>query len=75
MLSGVLNTERAIQVHIQIIRIFIKLRKIINENKDFIADMQKVKKTLKTHENAIIRIIEQMGATSVTHKKRIGFKI
>ena len=34
MLSGVLNSKRAVQVNIQIIRTFIKLREMIAGNKD-----------------------------------------
>ena len=36
MLSGVLNSETAIRVHIQIIRVFAKMRELLSTHKDFV---------------------------------------
>ena len=35
MLSSVLNSDRAVQVNIQIMRAFVKLRRILSTNKQF----------------------------------------
>lgn len=43
MLSGVLNSQRAVQVNVQIMRVFVKLRTILMEHKDLkrkIEDME-----------------------------------
>ena len=42
MLSCVLNSDRAIDVNIQIIRIFTKMKKMLLTNKDILLEMQKV---------------------------------
>ncbi|MBS1527617.1 MAG: ORF6N domain-containing protein [Bacteroidetes bacterium] len=46
MLSSVLNSEKAIQVNIQIVRIFSRLRQMINENTEIKLDIEKIKKEL-----------------------------
>ncbi len=45
MLSGVLNSQIAIQVHIQIIRIFTKLRELLLTNKDILLKLEKLERT------------------------------
>lgn len=44
MLSGVLNSDRAIQVNIQIMRTFVKLRELMTTHKDLarkLSDLEK----------------------------------
>ena len=42
MLSGVLKSEKAIQVHISIIRVFFRLREAIRTNKELAEKMEKI---------------------------------
>ena len=42
MLSGVLNSGIAIQVHIQIIRVFAKMREILFTHKDILLQLEKI---------------------------------
>jgi len=44
MLSGILNSEIAVDVNIQIIRIFIKMRKILVANKDILSKLDQLKR-------------------------------
>jgi hypothetical protein len=53
MLSGILNSSRAIAVNIQIMRAFVRLRKIITENKDILKAIQNIERHLKTHDRQI----------------------
>jgi phage regulator Rha-like protein len=46
MLSGVLNSERAIEVNIRIIRIFTKLREMLLTHKDILLKLEKIEKKL-----------------------------
>jgi len=73
MLSSVLNSERAIQVNIQIIRTFTKLRELIATHKELrqkIEEMErKYDKKFKVVFEAITRLLEVKG----TPKKPIGF--
>lgn len=46
MLSSVLNSRRAIQVNIQIIRIFTRICQIITDNTDIRLEIEKIKNKL-----------------------------
>lgn len=46
MLSGVLNSETAIRVHIQIIRVFAKMRELLLTHKDILLQLEKMEKKL-----------------------------
>ena len=46
MLSGVLNSDRAIEVNIRIIRIFTKLREMLLTHKDILLKLEKIEKEL-----------------------------
>ena len=46
MLSSVLNSETAIDVNIQIIRIFTKMRELLSSHKDILLKLEKLEKKL-----------------------------
>jgi hypothetical protein len=46
-LSGVINSDRAIKVNIQIIRLFTKMRMLLMTHKDLILKMEKVERSLE----------------------------
>jgi len=46
MLSSVLNSETAIEVNIQIIRIFTRIRQMLNEHTELRLEVEKIKKKL-----------------------------
>jgi phage regulator Rha-like protein len=50
MIASVLNNERAIQVNIQLVRVFNKLRKIILLNKGMFEELEKIKGHLSDHD-------------------------
>ena len=49
MLSSVLNSERAIQVNIQIMRIYTKLKGILLDHKDILLKLEKLERTVSKH--------------------------
>lgn len=53
MLSGVLNSDRAIQVNIQIMRIFTKLREMLVENLSLRIEVEAIKKKLVNQDKSI----------------------
>ena len=53
MLSCILNSERAIAVNIQIIRIFTKLREMIVTHKDILLQLEKLEKKVSQHNEDI----------------------
>lgn len=78
MLSSVLNSERAIEVNILIMRAFVKLREIISTNKKVETKLKEIESKLTDHDNQIIQIVElinQLLAPPESPKKKIGFTI
>ncbi len=76
MLSSVLNSERAIQVNIRIIRTFMKLRELLATNKDLkrkIEDIErKYDSQFKKHERQIktvLEVITKLGIFAQPRKK------
>jgi hypothetical protein len=85
MLSSVLNSDTAIEVNIQIIRIFTELREAVLMNKDILIKIQDLEKTLdlvdeKTEQHdadirAIFRALQELLQPSTVKPKRIGFPL
>jgi len=53
MLSSVLKSQTAIEVNIQIIRVFIKMREMLLEHKDILIKVEEIEKQLMKHDNKI----------------------
>src|SRR6266566_4465141 len=76
MLSSVLNSERAVQVNIVIIRTFIKLREILSTHKDLAERLANLERKYEEHDNelkAVFEAIRQLLAAPTAPKRRIGF--
>jgi len=77
MLSGVLNSETAIRVHIQIIRVFAKMRELLLTHKDILLQLEKIEKKLVGHDEDITLIFEylkQLLNPPQPPRRKIGFK-
>ena len=77
MLSTVLNSERAIEVNIAIMRAFVRLREIISTHKDLARKLNDLERKLGEHDEkfAIVEAIRQLMAPPATPpKRRIGFR-
>ncbi len=73
MLSSVLNSERAIKVNIQIIRIFTKLREMIDAYKELREKVEEMEKNNETNFKEIFRVIRLLIAEEEKPKGRLGF--
>ena len=60
MLASVLNSERAIQVNIQIVRIFTRMREMLASNKEILHKLEKIEHNLAEHDNHILVIFEYL---------------
>jgi len=58
MLSGVLSSPRAIQVNIQIMRAFVRLRNIFSRNKELSHKLEELEKRIEGHDADIRDIFE-----------------
>ena len=77
MLSGVLNSEIAVKVNIEIIRIFIKMRELLLSHKDILVQIEKIEKKLTKHDQDIVMIfncLKQLLNPSQPPRRRIGFR-
>ncbi len=82
MLSSVLNSDQAISVNIQIIRIFTTMRTMLSSQNELILAMERIKNKQVDHEEKIslilryIRKIQESKQTEIDFSKRprIGFK-
>ena len=61
MLSGILNSERAIAVNIAIMRAFVQLRKFIETNKELVVKIGELEKMVSGHDENIRLIFETIG--------------
>jgi len=53
MLASILNSDRAVKVNIQIVRIFIQLRETLLTNKDILQKLRDFEKNLSDHDDKI----------------------
>lgn len=87
MLSSVLNSDRAVQVNIQIIRTFIKLRKLLSAHADLLKKVENLEKNYDRQFRIVFQIIRELENPPAGHryaqsiagrpekgKKQIGFK-
>ncbi|MDD5774293.1 MAG: ORF6N domain-containing protein [bacterium] len=73
MLSSVLNSERAIQVNIQIMRTFTKLRKMLLTYKDLRQQIEKMEKKYDYQFEVVFDAIKKLLESPQKPAKKIGF--
>ena len=77
MLSSVLNSERAIQVNIEIMRAFVRLRTFVAAHKELTAKLTELERRVGTHDEhieVIFDAIRQLMTPPPTKQKQIGFR-
>ena len=78
MLSSVLRSERAVQVNIQIMKTFVKLREIISTHKELAQKLRELELKIESHDEnitAIFEAINQLLAPEEKPKRKIGFEV
>jgi uncharacterized protein YjcR len=61
MLSSVLRSKRAVQVNIQIMRAFIRLREMLSAHRELASKLHELEKRIEEHDDDIKMIFEQLG--------------
>jgi len=77
MLSSILNSETAIRVNIQIIRVFTKMRELVLTHKDVLLQLEKIEKKLTNHDEDITLIfgyLKQLLNPPQPPRRKIGFR-
>jgi hypothetical protein len=75
MLSSVLNSPRAVQVNIQIMRTFAKLRVIMLQHKDLARRLDELEKKYDTQFKVVFDAIRQLMASPEPKRRPIGFRV
>jgi phage regulator Rha-like protein len=75
MLSSVLNSERAIQVNIQIMRAFTRLREIMASHKNLARRLADLEKKYDNQFKVVFEAIRQLMTPPVKPKRKIGFQL
>ena len=75
MLSTVLNSKRAINVNIQIMRTFTKLREMIESNKDLKRKIEDMEKKYDKQFQIVFEAIKQLVEPVERPKRKVGFYV
>lgn len=80
MLSGVLSSDRAIEVNIQIMRVFSKVRQLLIDTTLLGFELEEIKQKINAHDKSIMSIIEYIYSSrskskTTIKRKQIGYKI
>ena len=77
MLASVLNSDRAIEVNIQIVRIFTQIRETLLTNKDILLKLEQLEQKVTGHDENIQMIfnaLKQLLNQPQEPRRRIGFR-
>ena len=75
MLSSVLNSKRAVQVNIEIMRAFVRLREIMATHKDLVRRLNKIEKKYDAQFKVVFDAIRQLMTPPEATKRKIGFLV
>ncbi len=75
MLSSVLRSERAVQVNIEIIRAFVRLRQILASHAELAQQLAALEQKYDAQFKAVFDAIRELMAPPKTERKRIGFHV
>jgi hypothetical protein len=75
MLSSVLRSKRAIQVNIEIMRAFVKLRQILASHSELARKLESLEKKYDTQFKIVFDAIRQLMEPSEKASKKIGFQL
>lgn len=73
MLSSVLKSEKAIQVNIQIMRSFTKMRQLVFDNADLHIEIENLRKDVDGKFRIVFETLDQLLTIENKPKKKIGF--
>jgi phage regulator Rha-like protein len=78
MLANVLRSEKAIQVSIRIIELFVKLREMLLSNTELKNDIERIKRKLENHDKnleIVFSYIDELAEKESKPRTKVGFKL
>jgi len=73
MLSSVLNSKRAIQVNIEIMRVFTRLRQFHEDSAELRRELDELKRQTNDRFQIVFETLDHLLAVDVQPKRKIGF--
>ena len=73
MLSGILNSKRAIQVNVQIMRAFVQLRHMILDHAEMKQELAELRSQTDERFQIVFTILDQLVNEGEEEKRKIGF--
>jgi ORF6N domain len=78
MAATVLNSARAVEMSLFVVRAFVRLREMLATNRRFAAKIDELERQLNTHDSVIAELIEalrELMAPPRTRRRSIGFQL
>jgi len=74
MLSGVLRSTRAVSVNIEVMRAFVRLRRMLESHADLARKIEALEAKYDSQFSAVFQAIRELMASPGLPRKRIGFR-
>ena len=78
MAATVLNSKRAIEMSVFVVRAFVRMREMLLKNRQLAAKINELDRRLETHDTAIqdlIDAIKELMAPEESSRRKIGFQL
>jgi len=76
MAAMVLNSQRAIEISVYVVRAFVKLREVVSSNRELALKLDELERRMNTHDRAIagiLKAIRQLMNPPAPRRRGIGF--
>jgi len=74
MLSGVLKSRRAVRVNVEIVRAFVRLRRMLASNAELARKLEALEQKYDGHFRAVFDAIRRLMAPARSQPRPIGFR-
>jgi hypothetical protein len=77
MVASVLNSERAVEVSVYVVRAFVKLRELLGTHKKLARKLAQLERRVESHDDhihSLFEAIRQLMEPPASRTRRIGFK-
>ncbi len=78
MAATVLNSKRAVKVSLFVVRAFVRIREVLNANRQIVVKLAEIERRLEGHDTDIhelVEMIRELMSPPPANKRRIGFEI
>jgi hypothetical protein len=77
MVASVINSERAVEVSVYVVRAFVKLRELLGTHKKLAQKLAQLERRVESHDDhihSLFEAIRQLMKPPASRSRRIGFK-